>query len=207
MGRRRKHDDRTAAALLDAAEELLQEHGIDGLSVRAVADRVGTTTRAVYTVFGSKTGLLGALGERAYEILGAGVASIPETGDPAADLVDAVVLVFRRFAVDHPALFRLAVQQVATPLEVIRQWDTPRQAAWGLFERRVARLGVTSLSEAAFTVNAMCEGLAGVELRCRLDPVAGERLWREAMAALVAGITRHDSDRLQSTPAIGARPA
>src|SRR5439155_11943550 len=41
-------------ALLDAAEELVQHSGVEARSVRAVADHVGTTTRAVYTVYGSK---------------------------------------------------------------------------------------------------------------------------------------------------------
>ncbi|SRR6266511_2490402 len=84
-----KHDARTADALLDAAERIILEGGIDALSVRTVAARVGTTTRAVYSLFGSKERLMAALGVRAFEMLGAGVAALPTTADPAADLVAA----------------------------------------------------------------------------------------------------------------------
>src|SRR6266536_2358768 len=105
-----KHDARTADALLDAAERIILEGGIDALSVRTVAARVGTTTRAVYSLFGSKERLMAALGVRAFEMLGAGVAALPTTADPAADLVAAGTTVFRRFAVEHPALFRIAMQ-------------------------------------------------------------------------------------------------
>jgi AcrR family transcriptional regulator len=52
MGRPREHDQATAEALLDAAERTVQAAGLEGLSVRGVADDVGTTTRAVYSVFG-----------------------------------------------------------------------------------------------------------------------------------------------------------
>ena len=53
MGRPREHDAGTAAALLDAAERIVESEGLAALSVRRVADEVGTTTRAVYSLFGS----------------------------------------------------------------------------------------------------------------------------------------------------------
>src|SRR6266498_1632147 len=110
MGRPKVHDASTALALLEAAEHLVQVGGLDALSVRAVAAEVGTTTRAVYSLYGSKDGLFVALGVRAFEMLGAAVVAMPTTDDPAADLVEAGVKVFRRFALDHPSLFSIGVQ-------------------------------------------------------------------------------------------------
>ena len=70
MGRPREHDERTRAALLAAAERIVAEGGPAALSVRAVADAAGTTTRAVYSLFGSKDGLLvEALARDAFEFL------------------------------------------------------------------------------------------------------------------------------------------
>ncbi len=51
----------TRTRLLVAAAELFAEHGIDGVSVDAVAAAVGRTSGAVYDHFGSKHGLLLAL--------------------------------------------------------------------------------------------------------------------------------------------------
>jgi AcrR family transcriptional regulator len=48
----------TRARLLEAAAGLFAEHGIDGVSVDAVADAAGRTSGAVYAHFGSKQGLL-----------------------------------------------------------------------------------------------------------------------------------------------------
>src|SRR3954454_22132444 len=110
MGRPREHDERTAAALLAAAERTVQEGGSDVLSVRGVATEVGTTTRAVYSVFGSKDGLIAALGARAFELLQEGLEALTRTDDPGADLV-AAGLMFRRFMRDHPALFSIGVQR------------------------------------------------------------------------------------------------
>src|SRR5215210_2966300 len=125
MGRPREHDESTASALLEAAERTVEAAGVQALSVRGVARDVGTTTRAVYSLFGSKDGLVVALGARAYELLGAAVAALPKTDDPAADLVQAG-LVFRRFAREHPALFMLGVQRALPSREL---WDRFRDAA------------------------------------------------------------------------------
>src|ERR1700684_3719472 len=55
----RKAETRTR--LLAAAADLFAEHGIDGVSVDAVAEAAGRTSGAVYAHFGSKQGLLLAL--------------------------------------------------------------------------------------------------------------------------------------------------
>ena len=84
MARPRNHDDRTAAALLDAAELIVARSGPHALSVRDIADEIGTTTRAVYSVFGSKGGLLAALARRAFGFLRDALDELPVTDDPAA---------------------------------------------------------------------------------------------------------------------------
>ena len=200
MGRPRRHDDGTAAALVDAAERIVQSDGLDALTVRRVADEVGTTTRAVYSLFGSKDGLVVALGRRGYEILGSGIAAVPQTGDPAADLVEAGVTVFRRFAVEHPSLFRIAIQW-APAREVVAAFRPAGLEALAGLHALVERLepagllGGRSVRQAVTEFHALCEGLAVVELRTQLplgpprsDPgEAAEEIWRDALAALVRG--------------------
>ena len=139
MGRPREHDERTAAALLAAAERTVETHGLDALSVRGVASDVGTSTRAVYSVFGSKDGLIAALGAHAFDLLRAGLDALPQTDDPAADLVEAGMM-FRGFATRHPSLFVVGVQwefPASVPRERIRQ---AADAALDVLKRRVARL-------------------------------------------------------------------
>src|SRR5215475_13893329 len=91
VGRRKLHGEQTAEALLDTAERIVEADGIDALTVRRVADGAGTTTRAVYSLYGSKEGLIVALGLRAFDYLRTGLEARPQTADPAADLVDAGV--------------------------------------------------------------------------------------------------------------------
>ena len=83
MGRPREHGEKTRAALRSAAEDLVAEGGPYAVSVRAVAKRAGTSTRAVYSLFGSKDGLITALGSRGFDLLRDGLHALPDTGDPA----------------------------------------------------------------------------------------------------------------------------
>lgn len=193
MGRPREHDARMAAALLEAAEGVVEQSGVESLSVRGVADRVGTTTRAVYSVFGSKDGLVSALGARAFELLGQRVSRLPVTSDPGADLVDAGVGGFRVFAMSHPALFRLGVQRTSVPAGVAA---TFRGSADDAMRHLVARieslqaaggLSGRSVRDGALEFHALCEGLAAIELRGIMEPSREEELWRDALGALVAG--------------------
>jgi AcrR family transcriptional regulator len=193
MGRPRLHDETTAAALLDAAEEIAETEGLQALTVRRVAERTGTTTRAVYTSLGSKQALVSGLGVRAFDMLAAKVESLPQASDPAADLVAAGTLGFRPFALHHPALFRIGIQQTYVAPDVARSIVPAAERALPALHRRIARLrdagrlGPRAIPEAAREFHAACEGLAALEMRCWIRPEDGHRIWHDTLSALVAG--------------------
>ena len=66
-------------------------------------------------------------------------------------------------------------------------------AAFAVLVQRVARLGGAGLLgehtviEATLQFHALCEGLATLELRGGRIPFDAERIWRAALAALIAG--------------------
>jgi AcrR family transcriptional regulator len=182
-------------ALLDAAEALIADGGPDALSVRAAADAAGTTTRAVYSVFGSKEGLLAGLAQRVFEMLGQSLARCPVTDDPAQDLVDASVEVFRAMAVDNPAAYRITFLRIVPDLDLGQDTFDASQHSLALLRQRFERLGAAgglagrTVEDAMGQFNALCEGLATVELR---NPRAlgddPEEAWRRAIATLLSGL-------------------
>jgi AcrR family transcriptional regulator len=197
MGRPREHDEDTGAALVAAAERLVAEGGPDALSVRAVANAAGTTTRAVYSVFESREGLVDALAEQAFRYLGRGLDELPETDDPAEDLVVAGVEMYRRFVTEHPSLFRIAFQRIVPEFDLSPELAEERRRVWAQLEAKVARLrdaGLLddrSITEATAEFNIVCEGLGNAELRGgtmrRFEGVDSERAWRDALLTIVAG--------------------
>ena len=193
IGRPRLHDARTASALLDEAERIVESDGLDALTLRHVAAAAGTTTRAVYTAFGSKEALVIALGARGFDLLREALEGLSETADPAADLVEAGVSVFRRFAVDHPTLFRISIQRALPDPALFAGYVDAAREALDVLHRRVGRLeaagrlGERSVGDAAAEFHSLCEGLAAMELRGMFRAGEEERIWRDALAALVRG--------------------
>jgi AcrR family transcriptional regulator len=93
----------TEDALLDAALAHLRERGVDGLTVRAVAERAGVTHTTGYAYFSSLDHLVAAVFLRQ-------VRAMPdESADPGAPVADRVAAALgppSRAAADDPALAR-----------------------------------------------------------------------------------------------------
>lgn len=200
VGRARKHGDATRAALLAAAERIVDEAGLDALTLRGVADEVGTTTHAVYSVFGSKDELLVALTAVALEALGDGLERQPRKKDPITDVVQAIIDVYRPFAIEHPALFRLAFHRSgfgpprAHHLVTVEDVRAPTTVALDHLRRRLRRLeeagllGSWTLTDAVFAVSTVCAGLATYEL-AMVPAVSTEKFWRATIEALLRGFS------------------
>jgi AcrR family transcriptional regulator len=179
--------------LLEAAENIVDEERLEALSVRRVANAAQVTTRAVYSLFGSKEALVVALGARAFDLLKAELDALPTTSDPVSDLVEAGALVFRRFALEHPALLRIGVQHEGMSAALAHEFRGASDRALEGLQSRISRLadqgqlGSRGVGEAACEFDAMCEGLAALELRCAFPPSKAEWIWHDALQALVLG--------------------
>ena len=55
MARPKTYDERLRRTLVDTAAELIAAHGAEALALRPLAERAGTSTNAVYSLFGSLT--------------------------------------------------------------------------------------------------------------------------------------------------------
>lgn len=205
VARPKIHDADSVDDLLDAAAQLLRAGGPEAVSVRAVAEGSGRSSRAVYALFGSKQALIDALAERGYLSLAERVKAIPAAGDPAAELVQAGVLGFRGFALSDPQIFRLTFEQVSA--EVLQQ-ERVRQAAGQAYlalKSRVESLRAAggvhperSVAGCVFAFHALCQGLSAGELAARPVPEGPGfwgsmqaadflQVWTQALEALVHG--------------------
>ena len=198
MGRPKEHNAATRAALLQAAEQMIATHGMDALSIRGVADAVGTTTRAVYSLFESKAGLLQALAVRLFELLDEAIGTVALTDDPREDLAAAAIDGFRRVAIEHPSLYSLVFLRVVPDLQLGSDFSAVASATFARLEALVARVaeddaGDIDVPQLALAVHALTEGLASVELRQGVANPAAEQLWHDSVIALVDGFPRRTS--------------
>lgn len=206
MARPKVHDEATGEVLVEAAVALLRDGGPERISVRAVAEASGISTRSVYAVFGSKQALVDAVAEQGYRGLAALVNAVPVSDDPAADLVRVGVEGFREFATREREVFRLTFEQVSA--RVLAQPRVARAAlsAYRALATRVERARAAgavhprrSTEATVFAFHSACQGLATSELAAE-PPPAGPgfwpmladadlgQIWAGTLQALVAGL-------------------
>lgn len=105
------HHGDLRSALVEAALASVGE--ADALSLRAVARRVGVSATAVYRHFPDKQALLTAVAAAGLDRLGAAQRVAYDAAGGGASGFGATGVAYVRFALSHPALFRLIFSQPA----------------------------------------------------------------------------------------------
>lgn len=100
------HHGNLKAALIEAADAILREKGVEGFSLREAARRAGVSIGAPAHHFGSATGLLTEVALLGYDSLGEALKAVTPSEHPAMDL-QALALAYVRFALTYPGRFRL----------------------------------------------------------------------------------------------------
>lgn len=104
MARPKIYDDALRTRLLDRAGELISAEGARALSLRGLAANVGTSTTAVYSLFGSKTDLVNAVFLEAFRRFGARLDAVRMTGNHPENVVR-LGLAYRESALADPHLY------------------------------------------------------------------------------------------------------
>src|SRR5947208_7889177 len=92
--------------MLETAVRLLEDGGPETLQARRLTAEVGTSTQAVYTLFGGMPGLFEALVAEGFGRMARHITAVPETDDPVADFF-AQGWAYVDWALAHPQLYRL----------------------------------------------------------------------------------------------------
>jgi AcrR family transcriptional regulator len=107
---RRRRDPISREAIVAATIRLLDAEGLDALSMRAIADELGTGAASLYWHVGSKDGLLDLVFD---EIIGEGMTGIPdpEPGNWREQLKD-VARAQRAVTIRHPYVVRISIGRI-----------------------------------------------------------------------------------------------
>lgn len=93
-------------ACLEEALRLIEERGIESLSLRDVARRIGVSHQAPYKHFPSRDHILAELVTRSFDEFATFLQDRPTEADPACDL-GAMGLAYLAYARKHPLKYRL----------------------------------------------------------------------------------------------------
>lgn len=191
MGRPKLHDDALRGRLIDRAAALVFDDGVDSLNLRRLASDAGTSTSAVYSLFGNKAGLLESLFLEAARRFGARLAEVTDSDDPVDDIVR-LGIAYRDYALREPHLYAIMFARDNADLD-----DCARSEAAGTIERLVEAVRRAQASGAlrkvapelvALACWGVAHGLVSLELAGSMPPgldvAAG---YEDALRAMVDG--------------------
>lgn len=178
--------------VLDAAIAVLAAHGIEGLTVRAVAHEAGRSTRGIYYYFGSKQELLDAIHASGFELFRHYVGDL-DGETPRAALRESM-LKYRVWAVEHPTQYLLMFASKSAGYEAgDASWETADGSFADLRERVAAAVAGGELAsrddDLALHLWSAIHGYVMLELAGPLGP------GHDAAAHYERGVDRLLGDR------------
>jgi AcrR family transcriptional regulator len=99
--------DGARGSILAAAVSSIEEGGLADLSMREVARRAGVSHQLPYHYFIDREGILAAIAQAGFMILGARLGKVYATKATGAERLAAAGRVYVEFACEHPAHFRV----------------------------------------------------------------------------------------------------
>jgi AcrR family transcriptional regulator len=140
--RRAERRQATRAEILDAAADLIREHGVAALSLRDLGARVGMRAQSLYSYFDSKEAIYDALFQQgATEFLERWRAMVL-TDDPRENVRRGTRLFFD-FCVEDPARYQLLIQRTIPGFEPSPEAYAPSVEALGMTRDLIAAAGAS----------------------------------------------------------------
>jgi len=172
------HDDALRVRLLDIAGAMVTAGGPNALSLRKLAAEAGTSTTAVYSLFGGKAEVLRALFVEAFTRFGAHQNAVTPSEDPLADIL-ALGRAYRASATTDPHLYAVMFGAPAPGFDPTPQdWKHAEATFTPLLDavRRAVAAGLLRDVDPGLIATALwanVHGLVSLELGRALPPQAG----------------------------------
>jgi AcrR family transcriptional regulator len=135
--------DRREQAILDAAETLLEERGLDPVTVEQIAAGAGISRASLYFYFGSKQEVVTALVARTMGVIREDADLLAaETEVPAKTTVERSIRRIEKQWLEHGVVMRAAVDNAPSNAEVREIWKGTVDDYIDLLGEVLARAGV-----------------------------------------------------------------
>ena len=200
--RGRYHHGDLAAALVDAAIEVIGERGVREFSMAEASRRLGVAVSAPYAHFADRNDLLAAVAVRAYQQFYAAVVPAAEAGLAPADRLAAMARGYVRFAAANRPLFEVLYEAGLdkTRHPEIEAAEQPIDDAFMTCVNAISGGPGPAAGELALALEATAHGHAMLLLDGGQQPTA-EDVERTAERAARAARALIESSRLLSDPA------
>ncbi|WP_433176244.1 TetR-like C-terminal domain-containing protein [Actinoallomurus sp. CA-150999] len=190
MGRPRTNDDTVKDRLVEAATEMFATRPRESITVRALAAAAGTSTAALYSLFGGKDGLIGEVRNKAVAGLFRDLSAVPTSDDPLTDLYELAVA-YRRWGREHSHLYTVLFGGVQSfdPSGTVGAGDPVRPLIEAIDRALSVPVLAGDATSIALSLWVTLHGLVTLELAGALDTATAETTFRSTILATLRGWT------------------
>ena len=185
------HHGNLRVTLLDQAEVVLRERGIEALSLRELAREAGVSHGAPRSHFIDRNALLDALAERGLYRLADQIRTASGMSQNLAESLLATGLAYLKFAEEDPALLELMVTAKAdAPSDNVRAAGRELLAAMTIVVARGVDAGLYKTEQVpglVLLLSATARGIASLVASRNIDTSTGETLMAVAVERFVTG--------------------
>jgi AcrR family transcriptional regulator len=201
MGRRSTHTpDELRALILDAAQAIIEEHGLSGLSARDIAKRIGYSPGTIYNVFHNLDDVILNIEARVLDLLDARLAAVPSQSS-ATDKVRQLGAAYVAFTHENRRLWNLLFEhQMPIGFDLPDWYQNKLEQPMGQVERAMAPLfGSDRTTELARSARVLWAGVHGITSLSTADklsimsPEAAAYLTDDLICNYLAGLASRGS--------------
>ena len=143
--------------VLDASLALIEEGGLDRLSMREVARKAGVSHQAPYHYFGDREAILAELAGEGFLRLGQSLMrAAPQGASDPVKAVEAMGQAYVEFASRNPAYFQAMFRADAVPLDRYPEARKREDEAFGKLVEGVGEAFVNQPAEVRHTIAVAC---------------------------------------------------
>jgi AcrR family transcriptional regulator len=202
MGRRSVHTpEELRELIIQAATEIVEQHGLEGLSAREVAKRIGYSPGTIYNVFENLDDLLLTIEARLLDQLADRLTSTDASGTPQQRLRRLAESYFA-FTQESPKLWNLLVEHRIPAGRPVPDWYRAKlENLQAPMEEALSPLLNSADTEgrkrAARTLWASVHGMAALSTAAKLSPAtdrAGGMLIDDLVSTYIAGLEHRRAD-------------
>jgi AcrR family transcriptional regulator len=189
------HHGSLKRVIMDAALEMVAESGLESLSLREIARRIGVTTAAPYHHFKDRQSLLIELATAGFGELFEALKQSRDMAPANEDQVRAAVSTYLQFGQRHRALYSIMFSGKFATHSRLQEMVSIATASLEILSQGIAttsNLGKSKSSEAAFCAWSLVHGILTLDRNGILQEnlAEQERLALQGVTAIVKGMSQ-----------------
>jgi AcrR family transcriptional regulator len=143
--------------VLQASLALIEEGGLDRLSMREVARKSGVSHQAPYYYFGDREAILAAIAGEGFSTLGQScLRAVDQAGSEPTKALEAIGHAYVGFALRHPAYFQVMFRADAVPLDRYPEVRKLEDEAFAKLVEVIGKVFADQPSAVRLTISIAC---------------------------------------------------